>query len=146
MAATLPSDLRFGVLSLSYPEHIPRTLFDPLRIFKDKDRLAKNNFEMWTDGTIHEMAPGSPLVTDPEVVAYERERAAEAEAQDAAEEDNADARFSCALRVDFLVALTFELHLWNWSTRDVLLTSFNFFLPIILISFCFSEFYLCDRW
>ena len=74
---------------------------------------------MWTDGTVHEMAPGAPLVTDPELIAFERARAAEAEAQDAAGEGSAEARFSCALRVDFLVALTFELNLWHWTTREV---------------------------
>ena len=110
---------RFGVFSLEYPEHIPRALFDPLRIFKDKNKLADRNYEMWTDGTVHEMAPGAPLVTDPELIAFERARAAEAEAQDAAGEGSAEARFSCALRVDFLVALTFELNLWHWTTREV---------------------------
>ena len=111
---------RFGAFSLAYPEHIPRALFDPLRIFKDKNKLADRNYEMWTDGTVHEMAPGAPLVTDPELIAFERARAAEAEAQDAAGEGSAEARFSCALRVDFLVALTFELNLWHWTTREVI--------------------------
>ena len=110
---------RFGAFSLVYPEHIPRTLFDPLRIFKDKNKLADRNYEMWTDGTVHERAPGAPLVTDPEIIAFEQARAAEAEAQDAAGEGRAEARFGCALRVDFLVALTFELNLWKLSTREV---------------------------
>ena len=110
---------RFGAFSLTYPEHISRALFDPLRIFKDKNRLADRNYEMWTDGTVHEMVRGSPLVTDPELIAFERARAAEAEAQDAAGEGSAEARVSCALRIDFLVALTFELNLWHWSTREV---------------------------
>ena len=61
---------RFGAFSLAYPEHIPRALFDPLRIFKDKNKLADRNYEMWTDGTVHEMAPGAPLVTDPELIAF----------------------------------------------------------------------------
>ena len=110
---------RFGAFSLTYPEHIPRALFDPLHIFKDKNKLADRNYEMWPDGSVHEMAPGAPLVTDPELIAFEQARAAEAEAQDAAGEGSAEARVCFALRVDFLVALTFELNLWNWSTREV---------------------------
>ena len=74
---------------------------------------------MWPDRSVHEMAPGAPLVTDPEHIAFEQARAAEAEAQDAAGEGSAEARVCFALRVDFLVALTFELNLWNWSTREV---------------------------
>jgi len=118
-APSVPSDESFEAFSLTYPEHIPRAIFDPLRIFKDMNRLADRNYEMWTDGTVHEMVRGSPLVTDPELIAFERARAAEAEAQDAAGEGSAEARVSCALRVDFLVALTFELNLWHWSTREV---------------------------
>ena len=78
---------------------------------------------MWTTekgvDEFHEMVPGAPLVTNPEHIAFERERAAEAEAQDAAGEGTAEARFGYALRADFLVALTFELNLWKWSTREV---------------------------
>ena len=121
-APSPPSGSRFGAFSLSYPKHIPRSIFDPLRIFKNKDKLADRNYEMWTKEGVdefHEMIPGVPLVTDPELIAFERERAAEAQAQDAAGEGSADARFGCALRVDFLVALTFELNLWKWSTREV---------------------------
>ena len=85
---------------------------------------------MWTDGSVHEMAPGAPLVTDPELIAFERARAAEAEAQDAAGEGSAEARFCCALRIDFLVALTFELNLWHWPTRDVRLKT----SPILVLN------------
>ena len=119
---------RFEAFSLTYPEHIPRALFDPLRIFKDKNRLADRNYVMWTDGAVHEMVRGSPLVADPEFIAFERARAAEAEAQDAAGEGSAEARFCCALRIDFLVALTFELNLWHWPTRDVRLKT----LPVLV--------------
>jgi hypothetical protein len=30
-------------------------------------------------------------------------------------------RIGCALRVDFLVALTFELNLWKWKTKEVVI-------------------------
>ena len=93
---------RFEAFSLTYPEHISRALFDPLRIFKDKNKLADSNYEMWTDGTVHEMTTnGAPLVTDPVLVAFEQARAAKAEAQDAAGEGSVKARFCCALRIDF---------------------------------------------
>jgi len=102
------------------------------------NRLAERNFDLWTDGTVHEMAPGAPLVTDPELIAFERACAAEAEAQDAAGEGSAEARASCALRVDFLVALTFELNLWKWSTRKVLYGD-DAYRPFLILNFCNSS-------
>lgn len=74
---------------------------------------------MWEDGSVHEMVRGAPLVTDPTLVDFERAHAVKTEAQDAAGEGSAEARFGYALRVDFLIALTFALDLWNWTTREV---------------------------
>lgn len=114
-----PQGLRFGAFELTYPEHIPRRLFDPLRHLRGKDKVADRNVEMWDDGSVHVMGQGSPLVTDQEFIEFERAQAKEAEAQDAAGEGHPDARICYALRVDFLVALTFELALWKLSTREV---------------------------
>jgi len=101
---------------------------------------------MWTDGSVHEMVPGAPLVTDPDVIAFERARAAEAEALDVAGEGSAEARFSCALRVDFLVALTFELNLWHWTTREVRFKLLGYYMWRICLflrnSFIFRGFFL----
>ena len=44
-APSPPSGSRFGAFSLSYPEHIPRATFDPLLIFKSKDKLADRNYK-----------------------------------------------------------------------------------------------------
>ncbi len=97
---------------------------------RDKDKVADRNVEMWDDGSVHEMGQGAPLVSDQESIDYEILRGAEAEAQDAAGEGHPDARVCYALRVDFLVALTFELGLWGWSTREVLL---RFILSHLLV-------------
>ncbi len=53
------------------------------------------------------------------MLAEEQAHAARAEAEDDSwdsREAFADMRIGCALRVDFLVALTFELNLWKWKT------------------------------
>jgi len=74
---------------------------------------------VWSDGTVVDMGTGQ-RVTDEEAIAFERARAIEAEAEDAALGDGlSERRVRCALRIDFLVALTFALDLWEWTTREV---------------------------
>jgi hypothetical protein len=37
-------------------------------------RSPDRNYEMWTAGTVHEMVPGAPLLTDPELIFFEQAR------------------------------------------------------------------------
>jgi len=67
-------------------------------------------------------APPTEFLNDPKVLAEEQAHAARAEAEDAKfGEGLADMRFGCALRIDFLVALTIELDLWKWKTKEVVM-------------------------
>ena len=61
-------------------------------------------------------------VTDPAVVEMELAFAKVAQQEDEAwGEGLSDRRFACALRIDFLIALTFELDLWGWTTLEVVI-------------------------
>jgi len=69
-------------------------------------------------------APSNEFLEDLKVLADEQAHAARAEAEDKAwgsKEALADMRIGCALRVDFLVALTFALKLWMWKTKEVVI-------------------------
>jgi len=56
------------------------------------------------------------------------ELAARIKAEDEAWGDGlADMYIGCALRIDFIVALTFELDLWEWTTKEVVA---HFIMPI----------------
>ena len=67
-------------------------------------------------------APSNEFLDDPKVLAEEQAHAARAEAEDdALGEGLADMRIGCALRIDFLVALTFSLNLWKWKTKEVVI-------------------------
>jgi len=79
------------------------------------------NYEVWSDSTVHVVGTGA-RVTDPDVVAFELARAQEAQQEDEAwGEGLADRRFACALRIDFLIALTFVLDLWSRTTLEVVI-------------------------
>ena len=114
-------DGRFGAKSLVYPEHIDKSIFDHLLKFKSKTVKAHNNYEVWSDNTVHVVGTGA-LVTDPAVVDMELAFAKAAQQEDEAwGEGLADMRIGCALRIDFLVALTFVLDLWSWTTLEVVI-------------------------
>jgi len=72
---------------------------------------------------VHELgAPSDEFLDDAEVLEQEKAHAAKAELEDASWGDGlSDMRIGCALRIDFLVALTFELNLWGWPTAQVVL-------------------------
>ena len=119
---------RFGAATLFYPEHIPRSDFADYEKYASKNITAKANYELWKtkDGDkLHVLgAPSNEFLDDPKVLVEEQALAAKAEAEDDAwgsKEALADMRIGCALRVDFLVALTFALKLWKWKTKEVVI-------------------------
>ena len=117
----LKQGTRFGATSLVYPEHIDPRIFDDFLKFKSKTVKAERNYEVWSDNTVHEMGTGA-TVTDPAVVEMELAFAKVAQQEDEAwGEGLSDRRFACALRIDFLIALTFELDLWGWTTLEVVI-------------------------
>ncbi len=119
---------RFGAATLFYPEHIPRSDFADYEKYASKNITAKANYELWKtkDGDkLHVLgAPSNEFLNDPKVLAEEQALATKAEAEDdtwGSKEALADMRIGCALRVDFLVALTFALKLWKWKTKEVVI-------------------------
>ena len=128
----------FGARSLERPGHLPSGLFDALASIACQDggrgnrkvpagrdvkywggatNPATGAAEPWRDGTT------DAAITDPEVIAREQVRKAEVEAEDKhlcpSTEAHAEALHARGVRADFLVALTVDLHLWDWKTWEV---------------------------
>ena len=128
----------FGTRSLERPGHLPSGMFDALASIacqhggqgnrkvpagRDVKYLggatnpATGAAEPWREGTT------DAAITDPEVIAREQVRKAEVEAEDKhlcpSTEAHAEALHARGVRADFLVALTVDLHLWDWKTWEV---------------------------
>ena len=128
----------FSARSLERPGHLPSGLFDKLasiacqdggrgnrKVPAERDVKywggAKNDTtgaaEPWRDGTT------DAAITDPEVIAREQVRKVEVEAEDnhlcPSTEAHDEALHARGVRADFLVALTVDLHLWDWKTWEV---------------------------
>ena len=102
--------------------HLDLAIFDPL--VESKGAKAKLDYKYfggseqpWRCGTTD--AP----VTDPAVIASEEVHKAWAEQEDRSRcptlDDHADMLHGCALRVDFVHALTDRFNLWTWKTWEV---------------------------
>ena len=90
---------------------------------KGKGKEAQNGYEFWggDDQPWRKSVDKSP-VTDPAVIASETQHKEEAEADDKATAetpDHATKLRRCGVRIDFLLALTFALDLWDWYTWEV---------------------------
>ena len=111
---------------LAEPSHIDAAavLGPSIMRCRGKGQVAANGFEYWggADQPWRNGLDKSP-VTDPAVIASETEHKLAAEAQDqpapGALLDHATKLRGCGVRVDFLLALTFALDLWDWCTGDV---------------------------
>jgi len=66
----------------------------------------------WRDG--HDQP-----ITDPAVIDEETVRKAEAETEDDAAGECAGSLRGRGVKIDFLLTLTFELDLWEWTTAEV---------------------------
>ena len=128
----------FDARSLERPGHLPSGLFDALvsiacqdggrgnrKVPAERDvkywggatNPATGAAEPWRDGTT------DAAITDPAVIAREQVRKAEVEAEDKhlcpSTVAHAEALHARGVRADFLVALTVDLHLWDWKTWEV---------------------------
>ena len=121
----------FDARSLERPSHLPSGLFDALVSIVCRDGGRGNRkvpaecdvtyldgaAEPWRNGTTNE------AITDPVVIDREQVRKAEVEAEDnhiyPSTEAHVEALHARGVRADFLVALTMDLHLWDWKTREV---------------------------
>ena len=105
------------------PTHIDPAIFASVAQCKGKATQALRGTQYWDDstnpdgGTLRD-ADGT-LLTDPTVIDEEKGLKATAEAEDAAAEESAGSLRGRGVRIDFLLALTFELDLWEWETKEV---------------------------
>ena len=112
-----PANSRFPTDCLVCPEHPPADLFDELKL-RQKGTPAERDFQYWA-GAVPPWRDGvGGAVTDPATLAPEEAFKLEVEEDDArhASTERLHAR---GVRVDWLLALTFALDLWEWDTKEV---------------------------
>ena len=111
-------------ISLAAVGHIDARCFDVLAVHAMDKSPAERDFkywggaeEPWRDGTT------DAAITDPLVIAREEVAKRCAEAEDAARCSTVEAHgamlHGLALRVDFVLAFTFTLNLWEWKTWEL---------------------------
>ena len=115
--------------------HLMNTLVEPAHIDAEavlgpsimrcvgRKKEAVHNYEYWgaDDQPLRNSLDKSP-VTDPAVIASERQYLLAAEAGDKATVStpaHATKLRCCGMRIDFLLALTFALDMWEWETWEV---------------------------
>jgi hypothetical protein len=114
----------FGSEKLCEANHIPASIFDPLVVFAKAKLPARRDYKYW-GGANQPWRHGTSdkPVEKQAVIAVESEFKAAAEAEDRdrypTADSHADMLALCALRADFLLALTSALGLWEWKTVEV---------------------------
>ena len=119
-AAPLPphsATSRFPAECLACPKLLPADLFDELKV-RQKGTPAERDFQYWAGAVPPWRDGGGGAVTDSATLAPEELFKLEVEKDDAlnASTERLHAR---GVRVDWLLALTFELDLWEWQTWQV---------------------------
>ena len=109
---------------LTRPAHIDEVAaFGPFMHCKGKTTLAVHDYKYW-GGADQPWRNGvdDTAVTDQDVMTSEEKRKLEAEAKDqptTGTPAHAVKLRGCGVRVDFLLALTFALDMWEWKTWEV---------------------------
>jgi hypothetical protein len=108
---------RFPTECLARPEHPPADQFDELKV-RQKGTPAERDFQYWAGAVPPWRDGGGGAVTDSATLAPEEAFKLEVEKDDArhASTEKLHAR---GVRVDWLLALTFALDLWEWKTSEV---------------------------
>ena len=116
-AGTYPTD------RLICPAHIDAAVTSPFARCAGKTTTATRSIEYWGgDLNPWRHGLGKAPVTDADVIAVEQQHKASAEATDestAGTAAHADMLRGCGIRLDFLLALTFALEMWDWKTWEV---------------------------
>ena len=87
--------------------------------YGDKKTVAKRATQFWGgDDKPFRDGDGNPI-EDPQIIAEEEKLKAEVEAEDAAAGAGAETSHRLGVRLDFLLALTFALGMWDWKTWEV---------------------------
>ena len=109
-----------GVTNLTPPAWIDAAAFAPLQPMASGSVFAACDVKYW-GGAAQPWRQGTTdaAIEDENMIAREEVRKAEAEAEDAAAGWGGEKLRRCGVRVDWLLALTFELNLWAWPTWKV---------------------------
>ena len=89
------------------------------KVYGDKTIEAKRPIKFWGGDTKPWRRDDDSPETDPQIIAEEEKRKAEVEAEDAAAGAGAETSHRLGVRLDFLLALTFALGMWDWKTWEV---------------------------
>jgi len=113
-----------GANELLRPHHIDcDAIFSPFMHCADKTTTATHDYKFWGgDSQPWRHGLDDTPVTDPTAIASEEQHKLAAEAEDkstAGTPAHAVLLRCCGVRIDFLLALTFALNLWEWRTWEV---------------------------
>ena len=113
-----------GTTELIRPAHIAEgVVFGPLLHCAGKTEVAVHDYKFWGGaGQPWRHGLDDTPVTDQGVIASEEQHKLTAEAEDqptAGTPAHAEKLRGCGVRVDFLLALTFALEMWEWRTWQV---------------------------
>jgi hypothetical protein len=121
----------FGDARVEAVKHIPLDTFDELVPYAVLKKPAMRDFKYWGGAKNKDTGAEEPwrngttdaAVTDRSIIEAEEVHRSAAKAEDASRSLGKEAHgillHSFALRVDFIVALTFALNLWKWKTWEV---------------------------
>ena len=110
--------------TLTKPTHInTEEMFGPFMRYTEKTEVAVHDYKYW-GGADQPWRNGvdDSAVTDAAVIASEEEQKLAVESHDqptAGMPAHAELLRCCGVRIDFLLALTFTLGLWDWETWEV---------------------------
>ena len=109
---------------LTRPAHIDASVvLAPFVRCASKSTVAVNDFKYWGgDAQPWRNGLDDSAVTDQSVIASEERHKLSAEAEDqetAGSPAHAAKLRNCGVRIDFLLALTFEFDMWDWKTWEV---------------------------
>jgi hypothetical protein len=120
-----------GVDELERPTHIDDGLLSTLTAYADKTTTATHDYKYWGGDPRPWRNGDNTPITDPDVILAEEEHKLAAEMEDDLETagteghatkkrpDHALKLRCCGIRIDFLLALTFALGMWDWKTWEV---------------------------
>ena len=123
----LPRTSYYGLLSLQIPTiddlGITAAAIQDLRATAQRKQPAEQDVKYWggADQPWRHGLDDSPL-TDASVIASEEKHKLDAEAADqdtTGTPAHAEKLRGCGVRIDFLLALTFALDMWEWKTWEV---------------------------
>ena len=105
---------------LESPSHIDGNAFASFLQFKDKDQPPVRDVQfMGGDANPWRRSSDNSTITDEALIAELKKLKAAAEAEDKANGENAERLRGRGVRVDWLLALTIALDLWDWATWEV---------------------------